>query len=230
MPEKLHCPNCYEIMPKKILKDKLGYNINLDICFNCHLLWFDNTEASRLAPDSIIKLFELINQSSRHQATIKEKFKCPRCYKPLNFINDIVKHNKINYYRCDYQHGRLITFFQFLREKHFVRSLTDSEIKNLPAEIKQLRCTSCGGAINLNKDHACPYCRAPISVLDAKAVNKALQDLKNPPKPSEPSATNNRSSSFESDYLKHLGKESFFSEKTTLIDLIEMGINYFLNK
>jgi hypothetical protein len=36
-------------------------------------------------------------------------------------------------------------------------------------------CTSCGAPVDIRKDHACPHCRSAFSLLDPKAVERALQ-------------------------------------------------------
>ncbi|MEO8384677.1 MAG: hypothetical protein ABI583_05510, partial [Betaproteobacteria bacterium] len=51
------------------------------------------------------------------------------------------------------------------------------EISALSVKVKQIRCSSCGGPINLEKDSACVHCGAAISVLDEVAVEKALVAL-----------------------------------------------------
>jgi hypothetical protein len=75
------------------------------------------------------------------------------------------------------RHGRLITFYHFLREKQFVRSLSGAEIMRLQATVKQVRCSSCGGPVNVEKDAACSYCHAPLSILDTDAVQRTLAEL-----------------------------------------------------
>ena len=49
------------------------------------------------------------------------------------------------------------------------------EISQLRIDVKQIKCSGCGGAINLEKDTACSYCGAAIAVLDADAVSKAME-------------------------------------------------------
>jgi glutaredoxin len=38
-----------------------------------------------------------------------------------------------------------------------------------------IHCSSCGAPVDLKKDHACPHCRSALTLLDPKAVEKALQ-------------------------------------------------------
>ena len=70
--------------------------------------------------------------------------------------------------------GRFSTFSSFMVEKGFVRQLTQPEIADLAERVKVISCTSCGAPVDLRKDHACPYCRAALSLLDLKAVQQAL--------------------------------------------------------
>ena len=91
--------------------------------------------------------------------------------------HDVQRSTRISYYRCSMAHGRLTTFFQFLREKQFVRELKAAEIDQLRATVKQVRCSSCGAPVDLARNAACGYCRAPVSILDADAVRKTLSEL-----------------------------------------------------
>jgi uncharacterized paraquat-inducible protein A len=59
-------------------------------------------------------------------------------------------------------------------EKGFVRQVSPAEIKELKLHVAILRCNSCGAPVDIRSESACPHCRAPIAVLDADAVEKAL--------------------------------------------------------
>jgi hypothetical protein len=86
---------------------------------------------------------------------------------------DRVKSGLFNYQRCG-QHGRFITFAQFMIEKGFVRQLTGAEIDEIKVRIGTVRCTGCGAPVDIRKDSACTHCRAPIAILDPQAVEQAL--------------------------------------------------------
>jgi hypothetical protein len=45
------------------------------------------------------------------------------------------------------------------------------------ATLAEVRCSGCGGPVDITHDVVCGYCRAPLSVLDAQAVEKALAGL-----------------------------------------------------
>jgi len=91
--------------------------------------------------------------------------------------HDLEHTTRFTYYRCDAGHGRFTPFVQFLREKEFVRSLTPAEVERLRVTVREVRCTACGGAIDLGRDAACPYCGSPIALLDADAMQRTLARL-----------------------------------------------------
>ena len=95
----------------------------------------------------------------------------------LKSTTDLAKGGRFSYSRCANGHGRLISFTQFLREKNFIRSLQPHEIAALSVRVKQIRCSSCGGPVNLESDKACTHCGSAISVLDEAAVEQALLKL-----------------------------------------------------
>ncbi len=153
-------------------------DVIIDVCWDCHALWFDQYESTSLAPRSVIDLFERIHEHRGKPARpLADSMACPHCRAKLALTQDILRTNRITYHRCPNGHGRLTTFFQFLREKQFVRSLSQPEIESLKAVVKQVRCSGCGAAVDLARDVACSFCRSPIAVLDALAVEKTLGAL-----------------------------------------------------
>jgi hypothetical protein len=165
-------------MERRAFARKAGGELELDLCFACHAIWFDQFESAQLTPGSVIDLFKLIHEHNDERARpLADSTRCPRCRERLALTHDIQRTNRISYYRCPAGHGRLTTFFQFLREKNFVRSLTAPEVAQLKANVKQIRCSACGAPVNLEKESACAYCRAPISILDGEAVKRTLEEL-----------------------------------------------------
>jgi hypothetical protein len=152
--------------------------VDLDLCFDCHGIWFDTLESSALAPGAVIELFQTIAaHDDRPARPIASITHCVTCRVPLQLTHDIQRTNRIVYYRCPAGHGRFTTFMQFLREKEFVRSLTPVEVERLRAKVAQVRCSSCGAPVDIARDAQCPYCRAPIAILDADAVRRTLEEL-----------------------------------------------------
>ncbi len=152
-----------------------GAQIDIDVCVPCSVLWFDNAESAQLAPSAVVELFKIVNSTSETpRLPLASSLSCPRCRTKLSLTHDLCKAGRISYHRCP-THGRLTPFYQFLKEKQFIRLLTPREIGQLRVEVKQIKCSGCGGAIHLEKDTACSYCGSAIAVLDADAVSKAME-------------------------------------------------------
>ena len=160
--------------------DKLRFaaahgEVLIDICWDCHGFWFDRLESAQLAPAAVVELFRLIHEHrERPVRPLAGQMACPSCAGPLTFTHDLQRANRIHYFRCARSHGRLTTFLQFLREKEFVRSLSAAEVERLRATVKQVRCSGCGAPVDVEKDAACNFCRAPLAILDPDAVHGAL--------------------------------------------------------
>ncbi len=169
------CPNCAAGMKPHALPGHYGTAINIDACHDCNVLWFDQSESMQLAPDGVVELFQLVSANGGAQsAKLSEGLGCVRCRRTLDPRKDQVHTSKFNYFSCSNGHGRLTTYYQFLIEKQFVRELTTAERAKLAAEVKQIKCSGCGAAVNLAAESACGYCRAPIAVFDRNAAQKAI--------------------------------------------------------
>jgi Zn-finger nucleic acid-binding protein len=165
-------------MEKKRFGRQPHGEVILDICWDCHGIWFDQYESSSLTPGAVIELFRLINEHRDKAARpLADAMACPQCRGKLAFTQDLQRTNRIVYHRCTNGHGRFTTFLQFLREKQFVRSLSPLEIDTLRATVKQVRCSGCGAPVDVARDAACGFCRSPLSILDPAAVEKALAGL-----------------------------------------------------
>jgi hypothetical protein len=160
------------------LQTHLGLPVVIDLCWPCHLIWFDHLESTSLSPGSVIDLFKRIH-AARDAARnlVGMQVACPICAAPLDSTSDLARGGRFTYYRCRNQHGRLIAFTQFLREKNFIRSLQAHEIRALSVTVKQIRCSSCGAPVNIENDSSCTHCGSPVAVLDEAAVEKALGAL-----------------------------------------------------
>lgn len=169
------CPSCRSAMVRQRFARKINGQVELDLCFACQGIWFDEYESPQLAPASVIELFRVIHQHREAQRLpLAGVLRCPRCDERLIESRDRVKSGLFNYLRCLQQHGRFITFAQFMIEKGFVRQLSGAEIDHLKVRIGVVRCSGCGAPVDIRQDSACGHCRAPIAILDAQAVEAAL--------------------------------------------------------
>jgi DNA-directed RNA polymerase subunit RPC12/RpoP len=155
-----------------------GADIELDLCFACHVMWLDERESIQLSPRGTMDLFQILHahrDDPRH--AIGNRLACSRCKRPLSLRNDIGKYGRLSYYACPAKHGRLTPFSEFLKEKQFVRELSQAEQNRVRAELKEVQCSSCGAPVDLMKAFRCEHCGSPIAVLDADAVEKTLRQL-----------------------------------------------------
>lgn len=152
--------------------------VSLDFCFSCQLIWFDEHESTQLAPGGVIEVFKAFDE---HRAPTRnplpELLDCPRCNSRLTLTHDLQRTTHFSYYRCEWGHGHLTPFVQFLLEKNFVRPLSGSELAALKARVRSVQCSNCGAPIDLQQNAVCPYCRSPLAILDPDAVSKALREL-----------------------------------------------------
>lgn len=166
-------------MESESFDGKYGKVVLLDLCFPCSGLWFDNHENLQLTAGAILRLFTIIHGKQVVQLrALGETLRCPRCNRVLRETLDMQRATRFHYFRCPQEHGRFITFFQFLREKNFVRSLNAKEVSELTQYIKTLNCSNCGAAVDLEKTSACAYCRTPIAMLDPRQLETTLQELR----------------------------------------------------
>ncbi len=172
------CTNCSTLMSLYDLPGHYGQSVELDVCHDCNVIWFDQWESSQLSPDGTVALFQLINErggtSSNATSKFGEGLRCVSCGTGMRLTNDRVKNTRFAYQSCPKGHGRLTTFYNFLAEKQFVRELTQQERAKLAASVQQIKCSSCAAPVNIGKTDACEYCRAPVSVFDRDAAKKAI--------------------------------------------------------
>jgi hypothetical protein len=174
------CPSCHAVMRRETFAGRSfnGRGVDLDICYDCHGIWFDPFESAQLSPEAILQLFETIRKQDTAARPLAMTCACPVCHHALALTHDFERTNRLTYFRCPGGHGRFTTFMQFLREKNFVRTLSPAEVSQLRAVVTQVKCSSCGAPVNLDRDMECSYCHAPIAILDADAVGKTIADLK----------------------------------------------------
>lgn len=172
----LLCPNCSEPMQAQQYERHDQGTVRVDLCYSCSGLWFDHLASLQLAPSAVLELFKQINAHCKDtQHPVTNHLACPRCRNALTLSFDLCKSGRFSYYRCSACDGRFTPFFQFLREKQFIRELTATEVQHLRSQVRQIRCSECGAPVDLEHDTQCRYCHAPISFLDPDAVDKALR-------------------------------------------------------
>jgi endogenous inhibitor of DNA gyrase (YacG/DUF329 family) len=125
---------------------------------------------------------------SSAKPSVPGTMQCPRCATTLKLAHDLQGNMPFTYWRCTTDDGHFIAFLEFLKEKNFIHRLTPAQIQELRQNVQFVNCSSCGASINLETDSACPYCHAPITMLDMKQPQLMLEQLKHAaePKPLDP--------------------------------------------
>jgi hypothetical protein len=159
------------------LEGHLDRQVDLDICHPCQVIWFDHLESLALAPGGTLKLFQVIGSERRRPAETAQKRRCPRCDVRLFPTEDRQRNTTFHYWRCPVGHGRLITFFDFLREKDFIRTISTQQLAELRRSVQQINCANCGAPIDLLKASVCGHCRTPIATLDLPQIGRVAEEL-----------------------------------------------------
>jgi hypothetical protein len=166
-------------MQEETFDAQLGRRVVIDICHGCQSFWFDSYESSTLTPGATLSLFRVIGEKiSRPERSNADLAKCPRCKARLRRTHDMQRTTKFEYLSCPNSHGRLTTFFDFLREKDFIRPLTPQQIEELRRNVQSVNCANCGAPVDLTIGAACGHCGSPLSMLDMRQAEKLVAQLR----------------------------------------------------
>lgn len=164
-----------------------GRPVSIDLCRECQAFWFDKYESLQLAPGSTLHLMKLIGEgASTGPRQFSDALHCPRCSAVLKRTQDMQRNTHFSYFRCTNEHGRFIRFFEFLREKNFIRPLSAQQIDELKQHVQTVNCSSCGAPIDLATGSVCAHCKSPVSVLDMKQSQELLAQLREAAEPKAP--------------------------------------------
>jgi hypothetical protein len=166
-------------MTSHTVEGQLGRSVTVDLCDPCQSIWFDPRESLQLTPGATLMLFRLIGEHvAKPHALEAETAKCPRCKARLRKTQDMQRSTRFEYFRCPNDHGRLTTFFDFLKEKDFIRPLTPAQVADLRKNVQTVNCSNCGAPIDLAKGSECGHCGSPLSMLDMRQAEALVTRLR----------------------------------------------------
>ena len=166
-------------MQEETFTDRMDRSVVIDICHPCQAFWFDTRESVALTPGSTLALFRIIGEKTgKPGPAATGTVRCPRCRGPLRETNDLQKTTRFRYLACPKGDGRFITFFDFLREKEFVKPLTLRQIQELRAQVQAVNCSNCGAPVELQQNAACTHCGSPLSMFDMQHAEKLVEQLR----------------------------------------------------
>ncbi len=166
-------------MKSQALAGQGGKTIEIDVCLSCQRFWFDGFESLQLSPGATLQLFRLVGDQAPSGPSSRSLIppKCPRCQATLVRAHDLQRTTRFEYLRCPQGHGRLITFFNFLREKDFIRPLPPDQIEALRRNLQVVRCSNCGASIDLAKTSTCEHCGTSLSMIDMQQARALVHQL-----------------------------------------------------
>ena len=133
----------------------LGRRAAIDICHVCHSLWFDTHESATLTPGATLTLFRIIGEKiARPERSNADLARCPRCKSRLRRTHDIQRTTKFEYLSCPHGHGRLTTFFDFLREERLHPAADASTDRGLGPNVGSVNCANCGAPVDVTSGAA----------------------------------------------------------------------------
>ena len=168
-------------MQEQTLDGRNSRPVTINLCHSCQVFWFDTHESLSLTPGSTLTLFRVIGEHSARKAATASASRtpaCPRCPARLRRTHDMQRTTRFEYLKCPNGHGRMTTYFDFLREKDFIRPLTAAQIAELRHNIQTVNCSNCGGAVDLSKGGTCAHCGSPLSMLDMKQAEAMVAQLR----------------------------------------------------
>ena len=167
-PTDVDCPRCGASMQEQTLDGHAGRPVAIDVCLPCQSFWFDAHESVQLSPGGTLALFRLIGEhAGRRPFSNADVAKCPRCKARLRLTQDMQRATRFSYLSCPNDHGRLTTFFDFLREKDFIRPLTAEQLQELRQNVQTVNCSNCGAPVDVMRGRGL---RAlPLAALDARS-------------------------------------------------------------
>lgn len=174
-------------MQEHTLDGLLGRPVVIDLCDACQSFWFDGRESLQLSPAATLSLFRIIGErAGRPQLGDRDAAKCPRCQGRLRRTHDMQRNTRFEYFKCPHAHGRLISFFEFLKEKDFIKPLSTQQVAELRRNVQFVHCSNCGAAIDLAKASACGHCGSALSMLDMSQAETVVQQLRNADRSGQP--------------------------------------------
>jgi hypothetical protein len=165
-------------MTARTADGRLGTAVDVDFCTSCQAFWFDQYESLQLSPAATLQLFRVIGEHAiarRHPLSLAAK--CPRCGSHLVQTHDMQRNVRFQYLRCPHDHGRLTPFFDFLREKNFIRPLSPEQLAELRRNVQSVNCSNCGAPVDVAHASVCGHCGSPLSMLDVAQAERLIAQL-----------------------------------------------------
>jgi hypothetical protein len=168
------CGNCRAPMQRVTLPGHYGMPVEIDLCADCHLVWFDTTETARISGLGVLTLIGHMAEAHglAHQP-LRRDVRCPRCSGGLAPVHNQTRWGHSLQLQCVERHGAYQSFAQLLSEKGLLRPMSLPDRNRLLTAQGRIDCVNCGAAIGL-ADAECTHCRSVPSLLDVARLAHSL--------------------------------------------------------
>jgi len=164
-------------MQRLVLAGHYAQRLDLDLCRNCDLLWFDGTETAQLSGPALLDVIGAMAAArALPHEMLRADARCPRCDGALAIVHNESRWGRSSQLQCRRRHGAYQSFAQFLQEKGLLRPMSLIDRAKLLRDRGRLECVNCGGEIGKD-DELCPWCRSIPSLLDVARLAHALDPL-----------------------------------------------------
>lgn len=173
----LACGNCRRTLQRLALPGHYGSSVELDLCADCDLVWFDLTETAQLAGPGLLELIGRMAEShARPHELLRPDARCPRCDGKLRVAHNQSRWGRSSQLQCERRHGAYQSFAQFLEEKGLVRPMSRLDRARLLRDKGRIECVNCGAAVGTG-DERCRSCLSVPSLLDIARLAHAVDPL-----------------------------------------------------
>jgi Transcription factor zinc-finger len=176
----LMCTSCQQPLQQLQLEGHYGQQVSIDVCGNCHLVWFDAFESVRLSGLGWVGLLREMIATPRASQTVPQRLQCVRCHGALKGVRNLTRFGRTAALECERGHGQYQGFALLLAERGLVRSVNTRDLAALKEEDTPLGCLNCGALVDQvptelsGQTPQCNYCETPLLLFDLPRLTQAL--------------------------------------------------------
>jgi Transcription factor zinc-finger len=168
----LTCTHCKGELQPITLEGHYGQQHEIDLCPNCHLVWFDEFESVRLSGLGWIGLLRQMHSvmGGPPPGALRLPLACVRCSAALKPVHMLTRFGHSAAHECPRKHGHFQTFSLLLAERGLVRPLSARDRRTLQTESSPLTCLNCGAPVPAGHSESCDHCTSPLVVFDLQRL------------------------------------------------------------
>jgi hypothetical protein len=172
-PRQALCTSCQQPLRLIVLEGHYTHKVEVDVCLQCHLVWFDALESVRLSGLGWVQLIRQMIASPALNAPLAPRLGCVRCQSPLKAVRNLTRFGRTAAQECPQGHGQYQGYSLLLAERGLVRPIYPHDRQALREQGRALCCLNCGAQV-ASDAHSCSYCESPLVMVDVPRLTAAL--------------------------------------------------------